>query len=82
MRSLGNGSLDAVNNALKTFTKKDYTLEVYSEHSLQGKGSESVAAAYIGIKDVYGNMSWGVGTHTDIIHAGIHALVSAFNNMK
>lgn len=82
VRSLGNGSLDAVNNALKTFTKKDYTLEVYSEHSLQGKGSESVAAAYIGIKDVYGNMSWGVGTHTDIIHAGIHALVSAFNNMK
>jgi len=78
----GNGSLDAVSNALKAFTGKEYLLEKYSEHSMQGQGSGSVAAAYIGIKSESGEMSWGAGTDTDIIHASVNALLSAFNNMK
>ena len=31
----GNGSLDAVSNALKEFTGDDYKLLVYTEHSMQ-----------------------------------------------
>ena len=78
----GNGSLDAFSNALKSYSGKDYELLVYSEHSMQEQGSGSIAAAYIGIKDTDGNMSWGVGTDTDIIHAGANALLSAFVNME
>lgn len=78
----GNGSLDAVSNALKAFTGATYELVVYTEHSLQEKGSGSSAVAYIGIKDTQGNMYWGAGTDTDIIHAGVNALLSAFNNME
>lgn len=77
----GNGTLDAVSNALKMFTGISYELSEYTEHSMQGSGSGSVAAAYIGIKDASGKISWGAGTDTDILHAGTNALLSAFNNM-
>lgn len=77
----GNGSLDAVSNALKKFSNKDYELLVYTEHSMQEKGSGSKAVAYIGLKDEKGDMYWGAGTDTDIIHAGVNALLSAFYNM-
>ena len=82
IKASGNGSLDAVSNALKLFSGVNYELLVYTEHSMQEKGSGSVAAAYIGIKDADGNMSWGAGTDTDIIHAGANALLSAFHNMN
>ncbi|MBQ6051927.1 MAG: 2-isopropylmalate synthase [Clostridia bacterium] len=81
VRATGNGSLDAVSNALKSFTGDTYELRVYTEHSMQEHGSGSVAAAYIGIKDKDGKMSWGAGTDTDIIHASANALMSAYNNM-
>ena len=80
--AFGNGSLDAISNTLKEYTDCNYTLEVYSEHSMQEKGSKSVAVAYIGIKDASGKMYWGAGTHTDIIHAGAEALLCAFKNME
>ena len=82
VRATGNGSLDAASNALKDFTGEEYVLEVYTEHSMQEQGSGSVAAAYIGIRDQDGSMSWGAGTDTDIIHASVDALMSAYNNMK
>lgn len=81
MNTTGNGSLDAVSNALKAFTGDKYKLEVYTQHSMHGKGSQSVAAAYIGIDGGDGKLYWGVGTHTDIIRAGARALLSAYNNM-
>ncbi len=77
----GNGSLDAASNALKEFTGADYELLIYNEHSMQEHGSGSIAAAYIGIKDSEGNMSFGAGTDTDIIHASVDALIAAYNNM-
>ncbi len=80
--AVGNGSLDAVSNALKCYTGTDFVLDVYTEHSMQEKGSGSVAAAYIGLKDKEGNISWGVGTDTDIIHASATALLSAYHNMN
>lgn len=78
----GNGSLDAVSNALKAYTGIGYNLQNYSEHSMQEKGSGSVAAAYIGITDDKGNTFWGAGTNTDIIRASADALLCAFNNLK
>ena len=77
----GNGSLDAISDALKTVTGKDYKLSVYSEHSMQEGGSKSIAAAYIGIENKDGKTFWGAGKHTDIIKASSYALLSAFNNM-
>ena len=77
----GNGSLDAVSNALKEFTGDSYKLKVYTEHSVQEKASDSTAAAYIGLEKNDGTMSWGAGTDTDITRASINALLSAYNNM-
>ena len=80
LHQTGNGSLDAFSNALKDYTGVDYTLKVYTEHSLQQKNSGSTAVAYVGIETVDGKMHWGAGSDTDITKASIHALLSAFNN--
>ncbi|MBE6563983.1 MAG: 2-isopropylmalate synthase [Ruminococcaceae bacterium] len=81
MEAEGNGTLNAVNNALRQFTGEQYTLEVFSQHSMQGQGSRSVAASYIGLEREDGRLFWGVGTDTDVIRASTKALLSAFHNM-
>ena len=81
LTTTGNGSLDAVSNALKSFTGDFYKLRVYTEHAMQGDCSGASAAAYVGIENGRGEMSWGAGTSTDITKAGINALLSAYNNM-
>ena len=75
----GNGRLDAVCNAIKAATGLDFTISTYSEHSLE-HGSTSQAASYVGLAWGDGSTTWGAGTDTDIIRAGIKALVSAVNN--
>ena len=80
LHQTGNGSLDAVSNALKEYTGVNYTLKVYTEHSLQQKNSGSTAVAYVGIEGEDGRMHWGAGSDTDITRASIYALLSAFNN--
>ncbi len=80
-KAFGNGSLDAVSNAIKNFANIRYTLTTYTEHSVEGVGSGSLAVAYIGIKNEGGEIFWGAGTDTDIIHAGVNALLGAVNNM-
>ena len=77
----GNGHLSAVSNALKKYTGKSFILQVFTQHSLQGQGSQSVAASYIGLENDSGEMYWGAGTDTDVIKASINALMSAFSNM-
>ena len=77
--AIGNGRLDAVANAIQTATGMDFHLEQYAEHSLDG-GSTSRAASYVGLVWGDGTATWGAGTDTDIIVAGIRALVSAINN--
>lgn len=74
----GNGRLDAVSNAIKEHTGMSFCLEHYSEHSLS-RGSNSDACAYVGIRLEDGQVCWGAGTDSDIIKAGIKALVSAIN---
>ncbi len=81
MEAEGNGSLSAVNNALRAYTGEEYTLQVYTQHSMQGDGSRSVAASYIGLQRKDGTMYWGAGTDTDIMKANTKALLSAFHNM-
>lgn len=81
MQAEGNGSLNAVNNALKAYTNENYTLQVFTQHSMQGQGSQSVAASYVGLERENGEMFWGAGTHTDIIKASTNALLNAFHNM-
>lgn len=81
VQSKGNGSLDAVSNALKAYSGADYTLKVYTEHSVQERSSGSTAAAYIGLEVPDGTMYWGAGTDTDIIKASAGALIGAYNNM-
>ncbi len=81
MEAEGNGSLNAVNNALKAYTGEAYVLEVFTQHSMQGQGSQSVAASYIGLERENGEIFWGAGTDTDVIKASTNALLSAFHNM-
>ena len=77
----GNGPLDATSNALKQFLGRDFKLTVYTEHSMMGADSASIAAAYIGIEDADGVTYWGAGTNTDIMKASAEALMAAVNNM-
>ncbi len=81
MEAEGNGSLSAINNALCDFTGEHYTLQVFTQHSMQGDGSRSVAASYIGLENEDGTYFWGAGTDTDVITASTKALFSAFHNM-
>ncbi len=81
MTADGNGSINAVSNALKAYSGKDYVLQVFTQHSMQGKGSQSAAVSYIGIVDGDGKMYFGAGTHTDVIRASTRALLCAFYNM-
>ena len=78
----GNGFLSAVNNALHEFSSEEYNLQVYTQHSMQGDGSRSVAASYIGLERIDGKMYWGAGTDTDVMKANINALLSAFHNLS
>ena len=74
----GNGRLDAVTDALRIATGKEFTILTYAEHAL-GTGSKSKAMAYVGLGWADGTSSWGAGLHTDIIVASVAALVSAYN---
>ncbi len=77
----GNGSLNAINTALKIYSGEEYVLQVFTQHSMQGQGSQSVAASYIGLEREDGSIYWGAGTDTDVIKASTNALLSAFHNM-
>ena len=77
--ALGNGSLDAVSNAVKGVLGNDYALETYTQHALEGKTS-SRAASYVSI--TYGSkIYWGAGIDSDIIMSSVKALISAVNRM-
>ena len=75
----GNGRLDAVANAIEQAAGMDFTLIHYSEHALD-PDTDSRACSYVGLKWPDGRETGGCGTHTDIIVAGVRALVSAINN--
>ena len=79
LSGIGNGRLDAVNNALRNIVPRNYTIAEYHEHALTTT-SKSQAVAYVCVE--YGDKKvWGVGIHNDIIAASVSALVSAINKM-
>ncbi len=77
--SIGNGRLDCVGSAIKSAVGVDYSLEIYTQHAIEGKTSAN-AVSYVGI--VYlGKAYWGAGIDSDIGTSSIKALVSAVNVM-
>ena len=80
-KAAGNGRLDAISNALKANLGLEYELVTYKEHALQ-TGSNAQAIAYVAIRYGDGKISWGAGTHDDIMAASVNALVSAINRRQ
>lgn len=78
--AVGNGRLDAVSNAIRSYIEIDYNINTYTEHALE-IGSTSKAVSYVGITDNNGKNYWGTGIDNDIITSSVKALVSAVNNM-
>ncbi len=75
----GNGRLDAVSNAIRSYLDVDYELVDYEQHSLT-KGSSSKAVSYVSVlKD--GQIYWGVGIDEDIIKSSYQALEVAVNKI-
>lgn len=74
----GNGRLDAVTDALRIATGKEFTILTYAEHALE-TGSKSKAMSYVGLAWADGTTTWGAGQNTDIILSSVAALVSAYN---
>ena len=78
-KSVGNGRLDCISEAVKSVIEKEYTLETYTQHALSGKTSSS-AASYVSIV-CDGVTYWGAGIDSDIGMSSIKALISAVNKM-
>ncbi|HAG12962.1 MAG TPA: 2-isopropylmalate synthase [Ruminococcus sp.] len=76
----GNGRLDAVSNAVRSYTGLHYTIQSYTEHALE-VGSSSKAVSYVEIRNDRQESFWGVGIDTDIVTSSINAFVSAVNIM-
>jgi 2-isopropylmalate synthase len=76
----GNGRLDSVSNAIKSYFGLDYDLVTYEEHALT-QGTTSKAAAYVGINSK-GKTYWGVGFDEDIVKASVAALAVAANQIE
>lgn len=76
----GNGRLDAVSNAIRSYTGLDFSINTYSEHALE-VGSASKAVSYVEII-FKGKSYWGAGIDNDIVVSSIKALVTAVNIME
>ncbi len=77
---IGNGRLDAVSNAIRSYTGINYSINTYTEHALE-VGSGSKAVSYVEVLSDDGRSFWGTGIDNDIIMSSIKALVSAVNNL-
>ena len=75
----GNGRLDAVSNAIRSYLDLDYELVDYEQHSLT-KGSSSKAVSYVSVSRD-GKTFWGVGIDEDIIKSSYKALEVAVNKV-
>lgn len=75
----GNGRLNAVSNALAQHFNAPCNICCYEEHTLNNKGSESSAIAYVGVTGSDNKNYFGIGIDHDIIRASIDALESAMN---
>lgn len=78
---IGNGRLDAVNDAVQKELGLSYNNMIYKQHALE-IGSKAQAISYIGITDDQGTVFWGAGVDPDIMTSSVRALFSAVNHMK
>jgi 2-isopropylmalate synthase len=76
----GNGPIAALVHGLGR--RQDAAISVidYHEHAMSA-GEDAVAAAYVEV-DVDGRPTWGVGIHSSIVTASLHAVVNAVNRAE
>ena len=77
----GNGPVDALVNGLRETLGMHMEVCDYHEHALTS-GSEASAAAYVSAKGPDGVTLWGVGMHSSILDATLHAVISAANRLR
>jgi 2-isopropylmalate synthase len=77
----GNGPVDALVNAIRDSLGMQIEVCDYHEHALTS-GSEASAAAYVSAKGADGITLWGVGMHSSILDATLHAVISAANRLR
>ena len=77
--SLGNGRLDCASNAIKKVIGKNYSLQTYTQHAIEGH-TTSEAASYVSII-LDGKTYFGTGIDSDISVSSQKALISAVNAM-
>ncbi len=77
----GNGPVDALVNGLRESLGMHMEVCDYHEHALTS-GSEASAAAYVSAKGADGVTLWGVGMHSSILDATLHAVISAANRLR
>ena len=66
----GNGRLDAVSNAVRSYTGINYSINTYTEHALE-VGSGSKAVSYVEVISEDGKSFWGTGIDNDIIFCSV-----------
>jgi 2-isopropylmalate synthase len=80
LEGCGNGPIDAAVHALKSGGMDIEVLD-YSESSMNAKGADATACAYIEISHGKEN-KYGVGIDANIVTAAIKALISGINRAK
>ncbi|MCH7789397.1 MAG: 2-isopropylmalate synthase, partial [Acidobacteria bacterium] len=73
----GGGSIEAFVNGFRSMFDLEFRVLDYHEHAI-GSGADARAVSYCELK-VGGNELWGVGIHSDIVTASLHAIVSGIN---
>ena len=76
----GNGPIDAFVDAIREMTGIALQVIDYHEHSA-GAGAAATAVAYIQVDSGDGHSLFGVGMHSNIVTASLHALLSATNRV-
>ena len=74
----GNGPIDAFFNAIHGQKMDRFTFVDYQEHAIQA-GSDSMAVAYIQLRDAQGQDIFGVGVDHNINLAPLRGILSAIN---
>ena len=74
----GNGPIDAFFNAIRGQKMDRFTFVDYAEHAIRS-GSDSMAVAYIHLKDLDGKDVFGVGVDHNINLAPLRGILSAIN---
>jgi 2-isopropylmalate synthase len=74
------GPIEVVASCLARLGLDKISLTDFHEHSVGG-GADSVAAAYVQVRDEAGKTRWGCGTDKSIARSGVVALLCAVNRL-